>query len=79
MNQNKKACLNLIAVALVAGSAIFGWQKTNSQIEEGILSENIEALTQTESIKGRWIVTVFTPSHWECKPNGGLCCPLVDC
>lgn len=36
---------------------------------------NVEALADNEIGNGRWIVTVYSPSHWKCDPNGGASCP----
>ncbi len=65
---------------IVACTSFLGIQKPES-VSHDLLSENIEALTQNESgsIEGRWIVTVYSPTRWTCLPNGGVCCPDVDC
>ena len=40
-----------------------------------IALKNVEALADNEIGNGRWIVTVYSPSHWKCDPNGGASCP----
>lgn len=79
MNNIKKTCLSLAALVMAMSASLYAWHEHQTSINGGLLSENVEALTQTESSYGRWVVTVYTPSHWECKPNGGVCCPGVDC
>ena len=37
--------------------------------------KNVEALADNEIGNGRWIVTVYSPSHWRCDPDGGASCP----
>jgi len=29
--------------------------------------------------EGRWIVTIYSPTHWKCDNGGGVCCPSIDC
>ncbi len=72
----KRILSELFALALLA-TAGYGVQK--SVKSEAGLSDlalaNVEALAQNEIGDGRWIVTVYSPSHWECNPNGGASCP----
>ena len=40
-----------------------------------ITLKNVEALANNEIGNGRWIVTVYSPSHWKYDPNGGASFP----
>lgn len=33
----------------------------------------------SQDIGGRWIVTIYSPTHWVCTNGGGVCCPSIDC
>ncbi|WP_373726209.1 NVEALA domain-containing protein [Bacteroides heparinolyticus] len=50
--------------------------KSNANLSDLALA-NVEALTQSEIGDGRWIVAVYSPSHWRCDPNGGASCPGI--
>ena len=68
----KKAAF-VAAFALATGYGVYSSQ------EEVELSElalaNVEALADEEIGNGSWVVTVYSPSHWDCNPNGGASCP----
>jgi hypothetical protein len=72
----KKILSGVFALALLA-TAGFGVQKSmksDAGLSDLALS-NVEALADNEIGNGRWIVTVYSPSHWKCDPNGGASCP----
>ena len=56
-----------------------GYGVNRSMEKEADLPEmalkNVEALADNEIGNGRWIVTVYSPSHWRCDPDGGASCP----
>jgi len=72
----KKILSGVFALALLA-TAGFGVQKSmksDAGLSDLALS-NVEALADNEIGNGRWIVTVYSRSHWKCDPNGGASCP----
>jgi len=72
----KKILSGVFALALLA-TAGFGVNKSmngNADLSDLALA-NVEALAQSKIGNGRWIVTVYSPNHWRCDPNGGASCP----
>lgn len=69
----------LIGTVIVAALAAFSWFKANKPKEVHFLSENIEAIANSETASGKWIVTVYSPTRWDCTSGGGECCPDIDC
>ena len=69
----KTSILLVAAFTLVAGYSVYQSQQKEQMSD--IALENVEALADEEIGKGVWIVTVYSPSYWECKPNGGASCP----
>lgn len=65
-------------VSVLIALSVYGYQdnqrcdKIGSNIIE--LSE-VEALGNAEISYGVWIVTVYSPTYWECHPGGGASCP----
>lgn len=63
------------AFALVAGYSVYASQQ---KIEMSDLAmANVEALADNEIGNGKWVVTVYSPNHWKCDPNGGASCPGI--
>ncbi len=73
----KKKLFGAIFALAVMVAASYGVNKSMSNDAE--LSEmalmNVEVLADNEIGNGRWIVTIYSPSHWKCDPNGGASCP----
>lgn len=59
------------AIALMATVYASQQEKTMSDLALA----NVEALADEEIGNGKWIVTVYSTSHWKCDPNGGASCP----
>ncbi len=74
----KKILSGVFALALLAtaGFGVHKSLKSNANLSDLALA-NVEALTQSEIGDGRWIVVVYSPSHWRCDPNGGASCPGI--
>lgn len=77
-----KLIVAIVAIAFTVGIA--GWNRKNSDNIglNQVMLENVEALTKnsdTTITDGAWVVTIYSTSHWSCKPKGGVCCPDVDC
>lgn len=61
------------ALAAMAGYGVYTNQKAESMSD--LMLANVEALADEEITSGIWVVTVYSPSHWDCTPNGGASCP----
>lgn len=72
----KKILSGVFALALLAAAG-FGVNKSmngNADLNDLALA-NVGALAQSGIGDGRCIVTVYSPSHWRCEPNGGASRP----
>jgi hypothetical protein len=74
-----------IATVVLAIAALAAFNvNMNMNSKSGNLSDmalaNMEALAEGELNwgVGKWIVTVYTPTRWNCSSGGGVCCPSVD-
>ncbi len=69
----------IIRTAFVAAFALMAGYNVYTSQQEKTMSDlalaNVEALADEEIGNGIWIVTVYSPSHWKCDPNGGASCP----
>lgn len=70
----KKIFSGLALLSLAIGGFAIQNLTGSSQKNDNILTSNIEALSEDEVVIG-WIVTIYTPSHWDCNPGGGMSCP----
>lgn len=76
MITKKKFLPGLFALFLLATTAVGVVESKKSEATMSNLAmANVEALADNEIGNGRWIVTVYSPSHWKCDPNGGASCP----
>ena len=70
--------LAIVAVAIFAGYNVYQSNNETEGMSDTMLA-NVEALAGIEGNKGRWIVTIYSPTIWNCKDGGGMCCPDIDC
>lgn len=63
----------VVAVAAVIGYNVYENQQADTMSD--LMLANVEALADEEITSGIWVVTVYSPSHWDCTPNGGASCP----
>ena len=63
-----------LAVMVATGYGVNKSAQNDADLLEMAL-KNVEALADEEIGNGKWIVTVYSPTHWECNPNGGASCP----
>ena len=63
-----------LAVMVATGYGVNRSMQKDTDLSEMAL-KNVEALADNEIGNGRWIVTVYSPSHWRCDPDGGASCP----
>ena len=73
MKKNILKVAFVAAIALVSGVNVFNAQKTET-LSDGALA-NVAALADDEIGSGKWIVTIYSLSHWKCDPDGGVSCP----
>lgn len=70
---------NIIRTAFVAAFVLMAGYSVYTSQQEKTMSDlalaNVEALADEEISNGKWIVTVYSTSHWKCDPNGGASCP----
>lgn len=72
----KKLIKKAAFVAVFALAAGYGVYSSQEAVELSDLAlANVEALADEEIGNGSWVVTVYSPSHWDCNPNGGASCP----
>ena len=62
------------AVMVATGYEV-NWNEQKDADFPEIALKNVEALADNEIGNGRWIVTVYSPSHWKYDPNGGASFP----
>lgn len=72
----KKTVIIAAVAALMGTSGYFSYKtiQPNAQIPN-LHWANVEALADEEIGNGTWVVTVYSPTHWDCTPNGGASCP----
>ncbi len=63
-----------LALLATAGYGVNKRMKSDANLNDLALS-NVEALADNEIGHGRWVVTVYSPDHWRCDPDGGASCP----
>ena len=76
-NASKKILSGAISSLALLASVSYGVNKrmkSNIELSDLVLS-NVEALADHEIDNGIWVVTVYSPDHWRCDPNGGASCP----